>query len=471
MEIVLLKTPIFIESSLKNIEYTYLPFFSLLGNFKNKLIILDNRDDEWSKETITSLAFKNKVLIISNKEEFDETDRIKFLFFDNPTEKNIEQFSSILKSKIGWIVDVDEEFDEKFYSDEYPDLLQYWFPWSKENGFSERKRLFHHYYLHGKKEGRFCNQEKKDIIDEKIKKPLVNLNELVSEIDLDSICFFKNKLECIFLNMTSKEAVEYEIFVDRLVQNTNINFSKDIDFKIIINNSKLIPSLEKIEKLFKSVELINLNLTKEEDIYIAPENEKMYFGENKKEAPPYGTKSGPNLMFLKTMRILKSYNSCLMLETDCFFSKDWLEKIISYVDNANGFLISGSIYDGDIFTRSNSANLNHLNGVALYATGSTLFQFIIDHFEQFLKNHVNIMPNIAYDFGIKIFIDKNIDSFSNHFFWKFINRNYVSNKYIFNYSPPKDSFLDEEKIMKKYNYAILHKKTNKIPSSLSLHQI
>lgn len=455
MEIILLKTPISIEASLKNIEYTYFPF---LDNFNNKLIILDNRHNEWSTETISRLSFDNKILIISNK-KFNETNHIKFLFFDDPIEKNIEQFSNSLMSKIAWSIDANENFDEDFYLNEYPDLSQYWLPWAKENGYSERKRLFHHYYLYGRKEGRLCSQEEKDIIDEKIKKHSVKLNELVDEeMNLDSICFFKNKLECIFLNMTSKEGAEYNNFLERLVQNTNKNFSKNIDFKVIINNAELIPNLVEIKKLFKKVELINLNLTKEEDIYISPKNEKVYFGKNKKEAPIYGTKSGPNLMFLKTMRILKSYNSCLMLETDCFFSKDWLEKMISYVDSANGFLISGSTYDGSIFTKSNSANLNHLNGVALYATGNNLFQFIIEHFEEFLKSYVSVMPNIAYDFGIKVFIDKNIDSSSNHSFWKFINRNYVVNKYIFNYSPPKDASFNEKEIMEIYNYAILHKK-------------
>jgi hypothetical protein len=35
-------------------------------------------------------------------------------------------------------------------------------PWAKDNGFSEKQRLFHHYYLYGKKEGRFSNLEEKE---------------------------------------------------------------------------------------------------------------------------------------------------------------------------------------------------------------------------------------------------------------------------------------------------------------------
>ena len=47
-------------------------------------------------------------------------------------------------------IDIDLDFDEYFYQEEYPDLSGYWSPWAKDNGFSEKQRLFHHYYLHGK---------------------------------------------------------------------------------------------------------------------------------------------------------------------------------------------------------------------------------------------------------------------------------------------------------------------------------
>ena len=58
-------------------------------------------------------------------------------------------------------IEIDLGFDENFYQNEYPDLLDYWSPWAKDNGFSEKQRLFHHYYLHGKKEGRLSNEEEK----------------------------------------------------------------------------------------------------------------------------------------------------------------------------------------------------------------------------------------------------------------------------------------------------------------------
>jgi len=65
------------------------------------------------------------------------------------------------------LIEIDSDFDEIFYQNEYPDLSGYWSPWAKDNGFSEKQRLFHHYYLHGKKEGRLCNMQAKIAQNEK----------------------------------------------------------------------------------------------------------------------------------------------------------------------------------------------------------------------------------------------------------------------------------------------------------------
>ena len=154
MEIVLLRTPDSIGACLKDLDHTHLS--SLDSPPENKLVILDNRNCEWDSETIVSLSLNNKVLLLVNN-NFEETEKVKSLFFD----ESLDNSSISLISKIGWTVDLGQDFDENFYQKEYPDLSGYWLPWAKDNGFSERQRLFHHYYLYGKKEGRLCNEEAK----------------------------------------------------------------------------------------------------------------------------------------------------------------------------------------------------------------------------------------------------------------------------------------------------------------------
>jgi hypothetical protein len=72
------------------------------------------------------------------------------------------------------------------------------------------------------------------------------------------------------------------------------------------------------------------------------------------------------------------------------------------------------------------------------------------------------MPDLAYDYGIKIFIDNNINSHIDKpediLLWKFINRNYLPNKLIGNFSTSADQHLSIEQIQRLYNYYIIHKK-------------
>lgn len=273
----------------------------------------------------------------------------------------------------------------------------------------------------------------------------------------EEIAFVENKLECICLNTNSKEEKKYYLFIEKLLEKTNKQLSKNIDFVVVTNNSKFNPPTEELKNIFKEVKIINLRLHKKEDLYI-PFDQEQIFIDNHKKIPDYGTKSGPNLLFFNSMKLLKDYNTTLLLETDCILSSDWLEKISNYVANSNGFLISGSTYDGGMYSTDNLM-LTHINGVALYATGHYLFQSIMEHYEVYFLELVKELPNLAYDWGFNIFIKENLKKQENHNFWKFINRNYVTNKYIFNYCLKQDKKFCEKELMRIYNYAVLHKKS------------
>jgi hypothetical protein len=90
-------------------------------------------------------------------------------------------------------IEIDSDFDENFYQNEYPDLCGYWMPWAKDNGLSDKQRLFHHYYLYGKNEGRFSSAEKKKKYRES-EKMLRGRDEDIDLRDLDKYIIEEEKL-------------------------------------------------------------------------------------------------------------------------------------------------------------------------------------------------------------------------------------------------------------------------------------
>ena len=346
------------------------------------------------------------------------------------------------------------DFDPEFYLSEYPDVAGYY-----ENAkyIPDKEKLLHHYINFGKQEGRFQNKYDQE-------KSFIDIDKQISDIiNLQDLKCPTNILECICLLTTNKEidGPQYEKFIDRLILNTNKNkITKQIDFKIITNkklNTNL--DLSKLQNIFRNVELINLDLSSKEDVYIP------HLIPNQ-ELPKYGLKSGPNIAFLNTIKKMHTYNTTLLLETDCFLKHNWINDIYHYVKYVNGFLVSGALYDGTVFTNAGSSMMNHINGgTALYATGDSVLQKTIDLLFIFLEKQVqNNMPGLAYDYAFKLMIDNNINNSYNKIeqrkIWQFISRHYLPCKLIINCSTPTDKHLDKNELAIKYNYSILHKKDN-----------
>lgn len=105
-----------------------------------------------------------------------------------------------------WVVEPEEDFDEDFYAKNNKDLHDWYLSFAKEHEISERKRLYHHYFLHGKKEKRpknkleLVNQKKYAIMCssgpvKKCKKILIKMptlnrpNSLFKSLD----SFYENK--------------------------------------------------------------------------------------------------------------------------------------------------------------------------------------------------------------------------------------------------------------------------------------
>jgi hypothetical protein len=394
-------------------------------DFDYKLYLLLNPDLETHKVNTKALAIKHYLLF--GKQEQRPYKLIK-------------------------LIDVDKDFDEKFYLEEYPDTATYY---ASKTNISLKEKLFHHYVNYGKNEGRFKNKTEQDnsfIDTSNILSNVINNIELVNPI---------NKLECICLMTTEKEIIngKFDQFVKHLISKTPINkLSKQISFKIVINNLQQDLEISQLNKIFQNVDIINLKLSPNEDIYLGslPKN---------KELPHYGLKSGPNITFFKSIELCKTYNTSLFLETDCILNTNWLNKINLYIKSANGFLISGATYDGVVFSKAGSAMMNHINGgTAMYATSNYIFQIIIGLLSRFLHEQIHFnSPGLAYDYALKILIDNNLNNYALDYktreLWQFINRNYIPTKLVINCSTKKDTNLNVETLSKKYDFAILHKKT------------
>lgn len=262
-------------------------------------------------------------------------------------------------------------------------------------------------------------------------------------------------LECVALVCTHSE-VESSRF-DRCldtIHSTPIN--KDISLYVIVNNYRahklLRKKLQRIKHIFKEVKHISLNIPEDEDIYI---RNSMPIP---KKIPRYGLTSGPNYMFLKTMKICSKFNTTLLLEPDCIVTPNWLERLSDYVRHSGGFWIAGALYDGNTHPSywTDEGLSRHINGVALYATGDESFQKFLQLFERFLRNRVLTSPYAGYDHMLNVMIQENLKTGDE--LWRFANRNYIHTQLIVNYSRDCDKDIPNENIKKKYDYAILHKK-------------
>jgi hypothetical protein len=266
-------------------------------------------------------------------------------------------------------------------------------------------------------------------------------------------------LECIALNVTSREIENniFDAFVLRLRQNTpSTPLSLSITFYIILNTSNLLNRVNKwipgLNRIFKNVEIISLDLSPIDDMYIQNPNKQYTCGK-------YGFISGPYLMFSNTMRICRQYNTTLLVETDCHFSTNWIEKLYNYTSHSGGFWISGATYDGHMSLWENRSLCDHLNGVALYATGSSDFKTFLRMFDVFFIDYVRNVNKVAgYDYCIRLMIDYYQKNVPHEYYWKFAERNMDRTNLIINCSTPCDSFM-KGTITNLYDYAILHIKS------------
>jgi hypothetical protein len=264
-------------------------------------------------------------------------------------------------------------------------------------------------------------------------------------------------LECIALNTTTKEIVNgrFDTFMNRLLERTvATDTTRSITLYIILNNSLQIEVakewIPKLAHIFKTISVISLDIAAIDDLYSMTPKKDEACGK-------YGFISGPYCLFMGTMKCCETYNTTLLLETDCILNEHWVDSLYYYTKHAGGFWISGATYDGrfhDIWRyRSMFA---HLNGVALYATGNSDFQAFLKLFEEFYARCIKSNSQIlGYDTSMRHILDHHLEKQPSEYYWRFAERQMLRNCLIINCSCTEDSNMTKE-INKLYDYAILH---------------
>jgi hypothetical protein len=296
--------------------------------------------------------------------------------------------------------------------------------------------------------------------------PIVPNSELLIILDSELPSFkdeIKNKLESIAILTTSREINEG--LLERLLKNisdtTPIN---DLVLNIFTNNSNHEPvSFEAVENIFKSVNLVNINIHPDDDIYI---DKNFYKSKLPDPIPVYGLTSGPNILFIKAMEVCKKYNTTLLLETDCKLLPNWFEKSMHYV-SMEYFLVSGSTYDGELIVKNQNMPdyivRIHLNGVAFYKSGSPVFQCMMSLLDKYTRHMaINVDNTRGYDYimtHMVLFYTINSKSLESQMFWKNFLRYMFKTSLIVNVSPLRDTHIREDNILDVHKQCvILHKK-------------
>jgi hypothetical protein len=152
----------------------------------------------------------------------------------------------------------------------------------------------------------------------------------------------------------------------------------------------------KARRLFNSVEVLSADVPPAYNFYKREVDGSVDIGVAK-----YGYKSGPNFQFFSILKslIANGYKYSLLCETDCYpTSGRWLNDIFEEAARQEEFWALGSPYRGN--SKLDPSICLHVNGVAVYSTGSSSFADLLLKWEQVLLNLADRYPNIAYDWAL-----------------------------------------------------------------------
>ena len=264
------------------------------------------------------------------------------------------------------------------------------------------------------------------------------------EVEIKTVC---QKLECIALLTTTFEVANGR--VERFFERLQLTEKYDLDFIIFVNKGVNIPGIETLVPYFNNVFVISTEIAEKDDVRV-----------DSAAGLEYGGCSGPNILFLKSMKFCERYNTTLVIETDCLLQPSWLDSCINYVKYSGSFLIAGSNYYGKVQLDVNVTGLfEHVNGVAFYNTGSQYFKTLIDTTICFIKENAMRGTSYAYDVAIYECVLSLIRTKQDVSFWTYIYHNIIKTTLIVNFSLPIDASTPLSEITDKFPMAvIIHKK-------------
>lgn len=250
--------------------------YSIIGN---ECVILDGVVISTDLNKIPSDYLNNEIiLIITPNTEIYSTNETTTVIYYNNTE--YEAFKNILIDQICWKADIPRWFDEKQYLADHPDVGGYYLPDAKNMGFSDRRRLYHHFLLFYY---RFLNDDQKlwmepvDIeFDEKDyeKKhpgtenyylPWAEENGYTNRQRLYHHYLRFNQKKYNITKICSSEKkylVKKPISSYHKPKKKEPNQSNKIKCKILVK----IPTLSRIDNLFRTLESFQINASNIEDI-------------------------------------------------------------------------------------------------------------------------------------------------------------------------------------------------------------
>jgi hypothetical protein len=143
--------------NLKDINYEIINSNSLL--IKNLIITIET---DINNLQLLELHLQKPILVVSDNIE-NYSPKYEYLFIADKT----TSFSDVLIDRIAWLIDIDNDFDEIKYLEQFPAIIDYYQPWANENGISEKRRLFHHCFIYQIPRNEIVNIEVDEDFEEK----------------------------------------------------------------------------------------------------------------------------------------------------------------------------------------------------------------------------------------------------------------------------------------------------------------